>query len=122
MKCSFLSRDLPNEIRAFWCPLPLRFGGGLACLGAGMLNSLESFFLGCSLGSREPPRAPSPGPGERGLWRDGDLGGGVGQGCAFAPAVLFRVRGLREPSQNGPAEREGGGISGGRGVCILGAA
>lgn len=46
----------------------------------------------------------------------------MAKGCAFAPAVLFSVRGLWEPSQDGPAEREGGGISGGRGVCVLGAA
>lgn len=54
--------------------------------------------------------------GGTGIW------GGVAKGCAFAPAVPFSMRGLREPSQDGPAKREGGGISGGRGVCVLGAA
>lgn len=91
--------------------------------GGGDVEYFEKlFFLGCSRGSREPPRAASPHPGERDRWRDRDLGVGVAKGCAFAPAVPLSVRGLREPAQDGPAEREGGGISGGRGVCVLGAA
>lgn len=118
---SFQSRDLPNEFRVFWCPLPLRFGGGLACLGAGMLNTLKIILSW--LQSREsgsPARSLTPSWGGK-LVAGRGFGGWVGKGCAFAPAVLFSVRGLREPSQDGPAKREGGGISGGRGVRILGA-
>lgn len=42
---------------------------------------------------------------------DRGLGQWMGRGCAFAPAVLFGVWGLREPSQDSLAEQEGGGIS-----------
>ena len=93
---SFLSRDLPNEIRAFWCPLPLRFGGGLACLGAGMLNSLEIILSW--LQSREsgtPARSLSRSWGER-LVAGWGFGGGGG---------LLHSRQWGQERESGPFRR-----------------
>lgn len=74
---SFQSRGLPNEIRVFWCPLPLRFGGGLACLGAGMLNTLKIILSWLQSRESEAPRAPSPHRGEEACGGTGIWGVGV---------------------------------------------
>lgn len=101
---SFQSRGLPNEIRVFWCPLPLRFGGGLACLGAGMLNTLKIILSW--LQSREsgsPARSLTPSWGGS-LWRDGDLGGGCERGarlhlrCCSACGDSGNLRRTAQPS------------------------
>ena len=102
---SFQSRDLPNEIRVFWCPLPLRFGGGLACLGAGMLNTLKIILSW--LQSREsgsPARSLSPSWGEKLVAGRGFGGGGWERGarlhlrCCSACGDSGNLRRTAQPS------------------------
>lgn len=76
---SFQSRDLPNESRVFWCPLPLCFGE----LGGGDVEHFENYsFLVVVEGVGNLRALSLPIPRRE---ADGGTGflGWVGKGCAL---------------------------------------
>lgn len=99
--------------------------------GGGDVEYFENYsFLVVSRGSREPGCARSAQPEEGGLKAGQGFWGVSGRGVRgfffsfffFAPAALSACRTRGDLGQPRPELRGGGGISGGRGVCILGAA
>lgn len=119
---SFESRDLPKERQE--C-----FGEASLARGGGDVEYFENYsFLVVSRGSREPGCARSAQPEEGGLKAGQGFWGVSGRGVrGFFFLSFLHLRRFQRAGPGGswpacPELRGGGGISGGCGVCILGAA